>query len=239
MNRRQLLSTGVALPALGARLSAAAAQQKTLKITGLETDVLQRPPGTPTYDAIHKLGVDNGSVVLRLRTDAGITGWASSSFGMIAGRAARRADDPRAGDQAGADRQGPGVSRAASAPTFGRRWSITVSAVSRSSQLRRPISRSGTFSASTRGCRSTRCSAPTAIACRSTRCAGGITIRDEDLSKFRRSIATALEQGYRRGEDQGRAVYHRGRRAPYSRRARYGGERPAHHGGRQPGFQSQ
>src|SRR5690348_6631480 len=85
MNRRQLLSAGVALPALGARLSAATAQQKTLKITGLETDVLQRPPGTPTYDAIHKLGVDNGSVVLRLRTDAGITGWANSSFGMIPG----------------------------------------------------------------------------------------------------------------------------------------------------------
>ena len=51
----------------------------------METDVLKRPPGTPTYDAIHKLGVDNGSVVLRLKTDAGITGWANSSFGMIAG----------------------------------------------------------------------------------------------------------------------------------------------------------
>jgi len=73
------------VPAAGAAFSTAAAQQKQIKITGVETDVLKRPPGTPTYDAIHKLGVDNGSVVLRLKTDAGITGWANSSFGMIAG----------------------------------------------------------------------------------------------------------------------------------------------------------
>ncbi len=83
MNRRQLLGGAAALP--GMALSAAAAQQKTLKITGLETDLLRRPPGTPTYDAIHKLGVDSGSVLLRVRTDAGITGWASSSFGMMPG----------------------------------------------------------------------------------------------------------------------------------------------------------
>ncbi|HTS67000.1 MAG TPA: mandelate racemase/muconate lactonizing enzyme family protein [Candidatus Acidoferrales bacterium] len=85
MNRRQLLRSAAALPAAGATFSAAAAQQKQIRITALETDVLRRPPGTPTYDAIHKLGVDSGSVVLRLRTDTGITGWASSSFGMIAG----------------------------------------------------------------------------------------------------------------------------------------------------------
>jgi L-alanine-DL-glutamate epimerase-like enolase superfamily enzyme len=81
MKRRHFLSAA----ALGAGLSRAAEQQKSLKIVGLETDILRRPPGTPIYDAIHKLGVDNGSVVLRLRTDAGITGWASSSFGMIPG----------------------------------------------------------------------------------------------------------------------------------------------------------
>jgi L-alanine-DL-glutamate epimerase-like enolase superfamily enzyme len=81
MKRRHFLSAA----ALGAGLSQAAEQQKSLKIVGLETDVLRRPPGTPIYDAIHKLGVDNGSVVLRVRTDAGITGWASSSFGMIPG----------------------------------------------------------------------------------------------------------------------------------------------------------
>jgi L-alanine-DL-glutamate epimerase-like enolase superfamily enzyme len=85
VNRRQLLQSAATLPVAGAAFSAAAAQQKQIKITGLETDVLKRPPGTPTYDAIHKLGVDNGSVVLRLKTDAGIIGWANSSFGMIAG----------------------------------------------------------------------------------------------------------------------------------------------------------
>ena len=84
MNRRQLFTSAAALPALGA-LAHAAVQQKTLKITGLETDVLRRPPGKPYYDAIHRFGDDSGSVVLRLRTDAGITGWATSTFGMIAG----------------------------------------------------------------------------------------------------------------------------------------------------------
>jgi L-alanine-DL-glutamate epimerase-like enolase superfamily enzyme len=84
MNRRQLLCGAAASAALPG-LAAAAEQRKQMKITGLETDVLKQPPGTPTYDAIHKLGVDSGSVVLRLRTDAGITGWASVSFGMIAG----------------------------------------------------------------------------------------------------------------------------------------------------------
>jgi len=85
MNRRQLLQSAAALPLAGRALSAAAAQQKQLKIAAIETDRLKNPPGSPYYDAIHELGVENGSVVLRLRTDAGITGWAHSSFGMIAG----------------------------------------------------------------------------------------------------------------------------------------------------------
>ncbi|HKA01381.1 MAG TPA: mandelate racemase/muconate lactonizing enzyme family protein [Candidatus Solibacter sp.] len=85
MNRRHLLQSAAIAPAACAGLRAAAAQQRQIKITALETDVLKRPPGTPEYDAIHKLGVDSGSVVLRLKTDAGITGWASTSFGMIAG----------------------------------------------------------------------------------------------------------------------------------------------------------
>jgi L-alanine-DL-glutamate epimerase-like enolase superfamily enzyme len=85
MNRRQLLQSAASLPLMGALASAAAAQQKQVKITAVETDLLRNPPGAPYYDAIHQLGVDNGSVVLRLRTDAGITGWAHSSFGMIAG----------------------------------------------------------------------------------------------------------------------------------------------------------
>src|SRR3984957_18109526 len=83
MNRRQLLRAAAVLPAAG--LSAAAVQQKQIKITGIETDVLKRPPGSPYYDAIHAFGTESGSVVLRIRTDAGITGWASSSFGTIAG----------------------------------------------------------------------------------------------------------------------------------------------------------
>ncbi|MDE3165841.1 MAG: mandelate racemase/muconate lactonizing enzyme family protein, partial [Acidobacteriota bacterium] len=83
MNRRQLLQAAAALPAAG--LATAAEQQKQIRITALETDLLKRPPGAPIYDAIHKLSVDSGSVVVRLRTDAGITGWSDVSFGMIAG----------------------------------------------------------------------------------------------------------------------------------------------------------
>jgi L-alanine-DL-glutamate epimerase-like enolase superfamily enzyme len=81
MNRRDLLRSAVALPSVGVALSAAAEQQKQLKITGVETDLLKPPPGVPIYDALQTLNVDKGSVVLRIRTNAGITGWASSSFG--------------------------------------------------------------------------------------------------------------------------------------------------------------
>jgi L-alanine-DL-glutamate epimerase-like enolase superfamily enzyme len=84
MNRRQLLRSAAVLPAAAA-FSDASVQQKLIKITGIETDVLKRPPGAPYYDAIHTFGTEGGSVVLRIRTDAGITGWASSTFGMIAG----------------------------------------------------------------------------------------------------------------------------------------------------------
>lgn len=86
MTRRHLLQSSAAA-ALSVPMPAAAAPlAKQLKITGLETDLLRRPPSRePNYDAIHRLGVDQGSVVLRIKTDAGITGWASTSFGMIAG----------------------------------------------------------------------------------------------------------------------------------------------------------
>jgi L-alanine-DL-glutamate epimerase-like enolase superfamily enzyme len=83
MNRRRLLRSAAALPALGAALSAVAEQQKQLRITGVETDLLKPPPGSPFYDALQTLNVDKGSVVLRIRTDAGITGWASSAFGNL------------------------------------------------------------------------------------------------------------------------------------------------------------
>src|SRR5215470_7863576 len=81
MNRRYLLRSAVALPSLGAAMSAAAAQKKQMRITGVETDLLKPPPGEPIYDALQTLDVDKGTVVLRIRTDADITGWASSSFG--------------------------------------------------------------------------------------------------------------------------------------------------------------
>jgi L-alanine-DL-glutamate epimerase-like enolase superfamily enzyme len=81
MDRRDLLRSAAALPAVGTALAAAAEQQKQLKITGVETDLLKPPPGAPFYDALQTLNVDKGLVVLRIHTNAGITGWASSSFG--------------------------------------------------------------------------------------------------------------------------------------------------------------
>lgn len=81
LSRRQILRYAALLPAF----RAAAQIQKQIRITGIETDLLRQSPRTPNYDAIHRLGVDNGTVVLRIKTDAGITGWASTNFGMIAG----------------------------------------------------------------------------------------------------------------------------------------------------------
>jgi L-alanine-DL-glutamate epimerase-like enolase superfamily enzyme len=86
MTRRKLFAGAAASTASAFLMPAAAtAQQKQMKITSLETDLLKMPPREPNYDAIHRLGVDSGSVVLRIKTDAGITGWANSTFGMIAG----------------------------------------------------------------------------------------------------------------------------------------------------------
>jgi L-alanine-DL-glutamate epimerase-like enolase superfamily enzyme len=81
MRRRNFL----ALASASATLPALADLKNQLKITGLETDVLRFPPGKPYADAIHEFGADGGGVVLRLTTNAGITGWAYSSFGMIGG----------------------------------------------------------------------------------------------------------------------------------------------------------
>lgn len=85
MNRRQLLvgtGAGLALPSIVRTAHAAAAG---MKITGIETDVLRMPAGKPYYDAIHGFGTEGGGVVLRVLTSSGITGWAYSSFGTIAG----------------------------------------------------------------------------------------------------------------------------------------------------------
>jgi L-alanine-DL-glutamate epimerase-like enolase superfamily enzyme len=84
MNRRTFLglagATAVAQP-----LAFASEAQKTMKITGMETDVLRFPPGKIYYDAIHEFGAEGGAVVVRLQTDAGITGWAESTFGTMTG----------------------------------------------------------------------------------------------------------------------------------------------------------
>src|ERR1035438_8632741 len=87
LTRRNLLTMAAAAPLSGGLsrgLAMAAEAKKQIKITGLETDLL-RVPAAPYSDAIHDFGGDGGGVVLRLRTDAGITGWGYSSFGMIAG----------------------------------------------------------------------------------------------------------------------------------------------------------
>ncbi len=84
MNRRQLLHGAAA--AFAAFPARAAGLDGQLRISGLKTDLLKTPPAKePNNDAIHRLGVDTGQVVLRIETNAGITGWASSTFGMIAG----------------------------------------------------------------------------------------------------------------------------------------------------------
>jgi L-alanine-DL-glutamate epimerase-like enolase superfamily enzyme len=84
MNRRTFLglagATAVAQP-----FALASEAQKTMKITAMETDVLRFPPGKIYYDAIHEFGAEGGAVVLRLQTDAGIIGWAESTFGTMTG----------------------------------------------------------------------------------------------------------------------------------------------------------
>jgi L-alanine-DL-glutamate epimerase-like enolase superfamily enzyme len=84
MTRRNFLASTAAL-ATSPTLAAAAAIKKQVRITGLETDLLRLPPSQFAGDAIHDFGAAGGGVVLRLLTDAGITGWGYSSFGMIAG----------------------------------------------------------------------------------------------------------------------------------------------------------
>src|SRR5262249_8086289 len=49
------------------------------------TDLLRLPPSPFSGDAIHDFGSAGGGVVLRLKTDGGITGWGYSNFGTIAG----------------------------------------------------------------------------------------------------------------------------------------------------------
>ena len=83
MTRRTILALAGAAPLSG--LAKAAEARKQIKITNIETDLLRLPPAEFTGDAIHDFGSAAGGVVLRIRTDAGITGWGYSNFGMIEG----------------------------------------------------------------------------------------------------------------------------------------------------------
>jgi len=84
MNRRTLLKLAGTAP-LSRGLTRAAEARRQIKIKGIETDLLRLPPAEFTGDAIHNFGSAAGGVVLRLLTDAGITGWGYSNFGMIEG----------------------------------------------------------------------------------------------------------------------------------------------------------
>jgi L-alanine-DL-glutamate epimerase-like enolase superfamily enzyme len=84
MKRRSFLQLSTAATAASA-FSATDSLRKQLRITGIETDVLRMPPGRKYFDAIHEFGTEGGGVVVRIQTDAGITGWAYSSFGTIGG----------------------------------------------------------------------------------------------------------------------------------------------------------
>jgi len=84
MNRRSFLGLAGAA-AVAQPLAFANDMKKTMKITGMETDILRFPPGKIYYDAIHEFGAEGGGVVLRLQTDAGITGWAEVTFGTMTG----------------------------------------------------------------------------------------------------------------------------------------------------------
>ncbi len=85
MNRRSLLKLGALSAVATAEPTFAEPLRKQIKITGVTTDVLRMPPGRKYFDAIHEFGTEGGGVVLRIQTDAGITGWGYSSFGAIAG----------------------------------------------------------------------------------------------------------------------------------------------------------
>jgi len=196
MNRRQLLCSAAAVPSLGVALSVAAAQQKEMRITGVETDLLNPPAGSPIYDALQTLNVDKGSVVLRIRTDAGITGWASSTFGN-GGEGARAVQaileyqvkpvimgkDPafprriRAELWKALNYQGvTGVSQFALAATDIALWDI----LGKNAGL--PVYKMlGAY----------RDRMPVYSMC------GWYYDHDEDLSRFKHEVATAIEQGYK------------------------------------------
>ena len=84
MRRRAFFGLAAAITCSPA-LAFAAEMKKQIKITGIETDLLRFPPGKITYDAIHTFGTEGGGLALRINTDAGITGYATSTFGTMLG----------------------------------------------------------------------------------------------------------------------------------------------------------
>jgi L-alanine-DL-glutamate epimerase-like enolase superfamily enzyme len=84
MTRRTLLAFASSAT-VSRGLAQAAEAKKQMKITSIQTDLLRLPPAEFTADAIHEFGSAAGGVVLRVVTDAGITGWGYSNFGMIEG----------------------------------------------------------------------------------------------------------------------------------------------------------
>ncbi len=83
--RRSLLQSALAAAAVAAVPDAPAAARGQIKVRDVETILLRFPPGRPYSDAIHTFGPDRGGVVVKVHTDAGITGWGYSSFGMVRG----------------------------------------------------------------------------------------------------------------------------------------------------------
>lgn len=84
MTRRTFLTLASSAP-LSRGLAKAAEAKNQIRITSIQTDLLRLPPAPFTGDAIHDFGSAAGGVVLRILTDAGITGWGYSNFGMIEG----------------------------------------------------------------------------------------------------------------------------------------------------------
>jgi L-alanine-DL-glutamate epimerase-like enolase superfamily enzyme len=79
------MAAAAPLAGLPRGLAMAAEAKKQIKITGIETDLLRLPAAQYTGDAIHDFGSESGGVVLRILTDAGITGWGYCNFAAIAG----------------------------------------------------------------------------------------------------------------------------------------------------------
>ncbi len=84
ITRRTLLTAAGAAPFAGA-LARVAEAKKQIRISGIETDLLRLPAAAYTGDAIHDFGAASGGVVLRVMTDAGITGWGYSNLQAIEG----------------------------------------------------------------------------------------------------------------------------------------------------------